>query len=108
MRRCPNLWVELSARDPWRFINNPMTGQDGALLPPWRTLIETFPDRFMIGSDPVWPVEKLDSWDQDDTGWQEYDRFISFHRAWMRQLPPELETRLRLGNALTFFRVGSD
>ena len=50
----------------------PFTGQassaGGALLPQWRALLETFPDRFMIGSDPVWPVENLDSWDQADTG----------------------------------------
>jgi hypothetical protein len=108
MRRCPNVWVELSARDPWRFIDNPLTGGDGALLPQWRTLIETFPDRFMIGSDPVWPVEKLDSWDQADTGWQEYARFIGFHRTWMSRLTPGLEQKLRLTNARSFFRVGGD
>jgi len=108
MRRCPNVWVELSARDPWRFINNPVTGHDGALLPQWLELIETFPDRFMIGSDPVWPVEKLDSWDQADTGWQEYARFIGFHRAWTSRLAPWLEQKLRLTNARSFFRVGSD
>jgi predicted TIM-barrel fold metal-dependent hydrolase len=105
---CPNVWVELAARDPWRFINNPITGEDGTLLPAWRTLVETYTDRFMIGSDPVWPVEKLDSWDQADTGWQEYDRFIGFHRGWMRQLAPDIEEKLRLTNALTFFRVGND
>jgi predicted TIM-barrel fold metal-dependent hydrolase len=108
MTRCPNVWVELSARDPWRFINNPMSDPDGALLPPWRALIEAFPERFMIGSDPVWPVENLDSWDQADTGWQEYRRFIDFHRAWMSRLPPELEQKVRLTNALAFFRADVD
>ncbi|MGB5299368.1 MAG: amidohydrolase family protein [Thiogranum sp.] len=23
MSDCPNVWAELSARDPWRFVNNP-------------------------------------------------------------------------------------
>ena len=108
MTRCPNVWVELSARDPWRFINNPMSGADGALLPQWLALIEAFPERFMIGSDPVWPVENLDSWDQPDTGWQEYRRFIDFHRTWMSRLPAELEQKVRLTNALTFFRMGEN
>jgi hypothetical protein len=102
--RCPNVWVELSARDPWRFINNPITDQDGTLLPEWRELIETFPQRFMVGSDPVWPVEKLDSWDEPDTGWQQYHRFVTFHRGWLNKLPSGLEQQLRLTNALDFFR----
>jgi hypothetical protein len=108
MNACPNVWVELSARDPWRFVSNPMTDENNALLPAWRALIESFPERFMIGSDPVWPVEKLDSWDQADTGWQEYDRFIVFHRSWMSRLPPELEQKLRLTNAQAFFRGRND
>jgi hypothetical protein len=105
MSACPNVWAELSARDPWRFVGNPIAGTDGALLPAWRALVDTYPDRFMIGSDPVWPVERLDSWDQADTGWQEYSRFVGFHRGWMRRLPPDLERKLRLTNALAFFRV---
>jgi hypothetical protein len=104
LRACPNVLVELSARDPWRFVNNPITDSDGALLPAWRSLLESFPDRFMVGSDPVWPVEQLDSWDQDDTGWREYGRFIAFHRQWIERLPPELAARVRLENALHVFR----
>ncbi|HSH85497.1 MAG TPA: hypothetical protein VK979_10135 [Guyparkeria sp.] len=53
LRRCSYVWAELSARDPWRFVNNPITGDDGALLPEWRDLIECFSDRFMVGPDPV-------------------------------------------------------
>ena len=60
MQACPNVWTELSARDPWRYINNPVTGDDAALLPDWRSLLERHPDRFLVGSDPVWPVEQLD------------------------------------------------
>lgn len=104
LRACPNVWVELSARDPWRFVNNPTTDDKGALLPEWRALLESFPDRFMVGSDPVWPVEQLDSWDRDDTGWREYGRFIGFHRRWIEQLPGELADNVRLENARRFFR----
>ena len=103
LRRCPNVWAELSARDRWRFVNNPITGDDGALLTEWRDLIESFPDRFMVGSDPVWPVERLDSWDEPDSGWQQYGRFIAFHRGWLRLLPHDLAQKLRMDNAATFF-----
>ncbi len=103
MGSCPGVWTELSARDPWRYVNNPITGGDGRLLPEWRQLLESYPDRFLVGSDPVWPVERLDSWDQADTGWQQYGRFVGFHRAWLKALPPEMEEKLRLTNALRLF-----
>jgi predicted TIM-barrel fold metal-dependent hydrolase len=103
MAACPNVWTELAARDPWRFVNNPTTGEDGALLPAWRALLERYPDRFMVGSDPVWPVEQLDSWDEPDTGWQEYARFINFHRQWLDRLPSGLAEKIRLRNACTLF-----
>ena len=108
MTRCPNVWAELSARDPWRFVSNPITDKNTTLLPEWRKLIEMFPERFMVGSDPVWPVENLDSWDEPDTGWQEYGRFIGFHRQWLDQLPPELAQKVRADNALKFFGVRLD
>jgi len=100
---CSNVSAELSARDPWRFVNNPITDSDGTLKPDWRALIERYPDRFMVGSDPVWPVEQLDGWDQADTGWQEYRRFIQFHRDWLTQLSPGLAKKIRLDNARSFF-----
>lgn len=108
LESCSNVWIELSARDPWRFINNPITDQHRTLLPPWRKLIEKFSRRFMIGSDPVWPVEKLDGWEEPDTGWQQYSRFIGFHRDWLNKLSPELEQKLRLDNALEFFGKSPD
>jgi hypothetical protein len=107
MDDCPNVAIELSARDPWRFVNNPITDASGGLLPAWRALVEAHPDRVMVGSDPVWPVERLDSWDEPDTGWQEYGRFIDFHRGWLRRLPPELARRLGSGNAERFFKLDS-
>ncbi len=103
MQACPNVWTELSARDPWRFVNNPITGDDGALLPDWRRLVERHPDRFLVGSDPVWPVEQLDSWDEADTGWQEYVRFIDFHREWLGKLQRDVADKIRLRNACSLF-----
>lgn len=105
LRRCPNVWIELAARDPWRFINNPITDAAGELLPEWRALLLAYSERVMVGSDPVWPVDKLDSWEQADTGWQEYPRFVRFHRRWLETLPAAVAERIRLTNARRFFRV---
>jgi predicted TIM-barrel fold metal-dependent hydrolase len=103
LRACPNVWTELSARDPWRFVNNPITDAHGKLLPDWKVLIERWPDRFMVGSDPVWPVDQLDQWDKADTGWQEYSRFINFHQHWLSDIDPGIAKKIRLGNANRFF-----
>lgn len=101
---CPNLHAELSARDPWRHQRNPMTDESGALLPVWRNLIVAYPSRFMIGSDPVWPVDRLNPWDEPDSGWQELHRFLDFHRGWLRGLPDPVARAIRWDNAVAFFR----
>lgn len=106
MAACPNLWVELSARDPWRYVATPIADDAGRLLPEWERLVLDHPDRFMIGSDAVWPVEQLNPWDEPDTGWRHLDRFLDFHRGWLAALPPEVAERVALTNALRFFRVG--
>ena len=99
---CPNLWVELSARDPWRHVARRID-EEGRLKPEWRDLVMAHADRFMIGSDPVWPVEQLNPWDEPDTGWQELVRFLDFHRQWLSYLPNEIEEKVRLSNAKAFF-----
>lgn len=101
---CDNVHAELSARDPWRHRRNPIADAEGRLLPAWRALIQTFPDRFMIGSDPVWPVERLNPWDEADSGWQELSRFLDFHRGWLAELPADQAEAIRLGNARRFFQ----
>lgn len=104
LEACPNVWVDLSARDPWRYVRNPITAGGGRLLPGWERLVMRFPDRFMVGSDPVWPVERLDAWDQPDTGWDEIGRFLDFHRRWLSHLPAEVAEKIRLTNGLAFYR----
>jgi len=100
---CGNVWAGLAARDPWRFVNNPTTDADGRLLPGWRALLLRYPGRFMLGSDPVWPVERMDQWDEPDTGWQELGRFWKFHRGWLQQLPAEVARKISCENAVAFF-----
>lgn len=103
LEACPNAWMDLAARDPWRFLAQPITDKDGRLLPEWLAVIKRYPRRFMVGSDTVWPVDRHARWDEPDSGWQELPRFIAFHRHWIAQLPEPLAERLRWGNAAAFF-----
>jgi predicted TIM-barrel fold metal-dependent hydrolase len=105
LAECSNVWGGLGARDPWRFVNNPLTGEGGKLLPGWKALMLKYPDRFMLGSDPVWPVDQLDRWDQGDSGWQELPRFWGFHRDWLAQLPADVARKIGCENAAGLFRM---
>ena len=103
LARCGNVSAGLGARDPWRFVNNPLTDDAGMLLPAWKALFLKYPERFMAGSDPVWPVDQLDRWDEADSGWQELGRFWSFHRHWLAQLPPAVARKIGCENAVVLF-----
>ena len=103
MQQCPNLWIELSARDPWRY--NTLVNDQGKLPEDWRKLIIKHPDRFMTGSDPVWGVTKTQRWDEPDEGWDHLHNLIEFHRNWIAELPSDVEEKVRLTNALNFFKV---
>ena len=104
MRQCPNVWSGMAARDPWRYVNNPIADEKGVLFPEWKALLLKYPERFMVGSDTVWPVEQMDSWDQADTGWQELGRFWGFHRSWLAQLPEGVAQKIRMDNAMKLFK----
>lgn len=105
LEACSNVSVDLSARDPWRYVRNPITDEQGTLLPAWRKLLLRWPDRFMVGADALWPVDQLHGWEQADTGWDRLGEFVGFHRRWMSGLPSAVEQRVRLDNALRFFRM---
>lgn len=100
MAQCPNVRVEVSARDPWRY--DTLVDAQGELLPGWRELFIKYQDRFMTGTDPVWNVRRGQTWDQADEGWNHYDMLLEFHRQWLKQLPPEVEEKIRLTNARRF------
>jgi hypothetical protein len=102
LQACSNVWVELSARDPWRHVARRID-HEGRLKPAWRQLVTEYAERFMVGSDPVWPVERLNPWDEPDTGWQELPKFLHFHREWLRQLPVAIAAKVRIQNAQAMF-----
>ena len=54
IEKCPRILIELSARDPWRYGR--LTDDNGKLLPKWRDVIVRYPQRFVVGTDPVWRV----------------------------------------------------
>jgi predicted TIM-barrel fold metal-dependent hydrolase len=105
LEQCPNVWPEVSVRDPWRYHS--LVDDDGRLLPGWRELMIKYQDRFMTGTDPVWGVTRGQRWDEPDEGWDHYDELLQFHRDWLRQLPPEVERKIRLDNARAFL-TGAD
>lgn len=103
LEACPNVWMDLSARDPWRFVRFPIADEDGRLLPEWEALVLRWPERFVVGSDAVWPVERLDAWDQADTGWERIGDFLEFHRRWASFLPDDVARKVLLDNTLALF-----
>jgi Amidohydrolase len=103
MKACPNVWVEFSARDPWRYVQSPIVDKNGSLLPGWRSLIKRYPSRFMIGSDPYWPVEKELALEEPDSGWLHIKDYLDFHRKWLANLPTPLRKQIRIDNAHKFF-----
>ena len=105
IKACANVWVELSARDPWRY--NSLVDERGIFPDSWRTLIIRYPDRFMTGSDPVWGVTKTQRWDEPDEGWDHLPELIAFHRQWLATLPADIEKKVRLTNAMEFFNFQS-
>jgi predicted TIM-barrel fold metal-dependent hydrolase len=108
LEACPNVWPELSARDTERYYDSQIVDADGRLLPDWERLVLKYQDRFMTGSDPVWPVDARHYWDYEDTGWDRIGRYLDFHRRWISFLPEAVGAKIRLGNALRFYRVESD
>ncbi len=105
LQACPNVWGELSARDPWRFGGAvPIAGEDGRLLPRWRELVLKYQDRLLLGSDPFF-FEEQDAWEASNSGWDHIGDYLAFHRRWLAALPPAVARKLRWDNAIRFFRA---
>lgn len=86
LKRYPALWCELSYRYG-------ITGAGGRLTPEWRRLFETYPDRFLVGSD-TWISER----------WDSYAAIMGGYRAWLAQLPPAVAEQIAWRNAERLFR----
>ncbi|MDY6979462.1 MAG: amidohydrolase family protein [Pseudomonadota bacterium] len=101
MEACPNVWADMSARDPWHYGDFVVRGQP--IPDDWRQWILRFQDRIMVGTDPVSGGHEVYTWHEADDGWSQYSALYDYHRGWMSQLPPEVEQKIRLTNARRFF-----
>jgi hypothetical protein len=86
LRRFPTLWCELSYRYG-------LTGSDGKLTPEWRRLFETYPERFLVGSD-TWINER----------WDSYGSLMAGYRGWLAQLPRDVAEQIAFRNGERLFR----
>lgn len=96
LEQCNNAWIELSARDPWRYGR--ISNEDHTLLAGWKKLVLDYPDRFITGTDPVWSVTRGQTWDQPDEGWTHYDKLLDFHWTWMNDLPDDVRRKVSWEN----------
>lgn len=85
LNKYPNLMGELSYRPG-------LTGVNGLLSPPWDTLIQAMPDRFLIGSD---------TWVNDR--WESYTEIINDYRIWLGGLPPHVARKVAWENGANLF-----
>jgi len=104
LKACTNVWVEFSARDPFKSIGEQVADKSGTLRASWLELVQQYPDRFMIGSDPIWPITEIDSWHSADTGWDTINALYEFHNRWLDKLEPELAEKIRFRNASQLLR----
>lgn len=79
LRRHKNLWPELSSRDD--------VTPNGRLNEEWRTILQEFPDRFMIGTDTHAPER-----------WSVIGSHAELVRAWLAELPTEVAERIAYKN----------
>ena len=103
IEQCDQVMIEFSARDPWRYGG--LTGDDDRLLPAWRELVLEYPERFLVGTDPVWKVTRTQTWEQADDGWDYFEQLLAYHRHWIAALPPAVQRKLTLDNARQLFGI---
>ncbi len=85
----PNLWVEFSARDPFRYGSvAPLVEASGGFTPAWAALARRFSDRLMVGSDSGSPAD-----------WDRLGELYAFHRRWLAGLPREVAEAIAFRNA---------
>jgi len=84
----PNLFCELSGRESIRqkYRGDPID-EGGGLKPPWKALLEEYPDRFVIGTDV------------DPATLKTYEEEIGWWRGILTQLAPTTAAKLAHENA---------
>ena len=80
LRRYPNLWADLAFREE--------IASAGIVDTPWRGLFESFPRRFLVGTDTYTPAR-----------WTHVVDHAAFARAWLGTLPAEVAENIAYRNA---------
>jgi dienelactone hydrolase/predicted TIM-barrel fold metal-dependent hydrolase len=93
MRRHPNLYADISTRNPIFKMGipveqNSISASDGRIKDEWRTLFEEFPDRFLLGLD-INNAERL----------QVLDQLVAYYRSVLGQLAPATAEKIAFRNA---------
>jgi hypothetical protein len=100
--KCENVWIDLSARDPWHYDR--LVDTNGKLRAGWVELLNVHANRFLLGTDPVWGVTRTQRWDQADDGWLKYDQLLQFQLNILKQIDKTSAERIRYSNARLLFR----
>lgn len=79
------LWIDTSVRDE-------RIAPHGRLLPEWRALLETHPDRFVVAVDAF-----------STNRWRRYEQVVASIGQWAGDLSPDLQERLLWRNAEALF-----
>lgn len=87
MGKYKNLWADTSYRE------NDILAEDNSIDPEWRQVLETYPERFMVGSD---------TW--NNSQWGEYDGIIIENRRWLAQFSREHAEMFAYKNAERLFK----
>ncbi|WP_299877977.1 amidohydrolase family protein [uncultured Cocleimonas sp.] len=87
MSKYKNLWADTSFRE------SDILADDNSIDPEWRKVLETFPDRFMVGSD---------TWINDQ--WADYDGIMIQNRRWLAQFSREHAEMFAYKNAERLFK----
>jgi predicted TIM-barrel fold metal-dependent hydrolase len=94
--RHPNLIVDLSGM---HFLRRPWLAREtGPLLPEWKALIESLPDRFLIGLD-LWATRLFQP--------AMLDRLLAWTRRVLGELEPAAAERVAYRNAVALFGLKS-
>ena len=66
---------------------------DGTINPAWLSVVQEFPDRFMMGSDI-----KPGIWDNEF-------RQVKKHVSILSQLPPDIQAKVARDNTIRIFKI---
>jgi len=93
----PNLYMAIKIDLPTRgkrvFVQNSPIDENGKIRPEWVSLIKSFPDRFIIGSDSFFGIPHQPS------------VLLQNEKSFLNQLPPDLARKVGYENAVLIYRL---